>query len=113
MTTLASPISIRPSRWIIPIRTANHDRTIEASLVGGGPSYADKPITIAVRSPGSIAVAAMHGTRIVGRISGEQGKIEIPANTLGAGPVQIRVVGMGNGDSTTNVAAEPIKLTLK
>ena len=82
-------------RQIIPVRLANHGRKIEASLVGDGPWRADKPLTIAVNSPGSIGIVAMHGSRVVGRITGEKGRIDIPANTLGAGPVRLRVVGLG------------------
>jgi hypothetical protein len=100
-------------RRIIAIRTANHDRKIEASLVGQGPWRADRPLEIAVRSPGSLAVAAMHGTNVVGRTSSEEGTLTIPANSLGAGPVRIRVVGLGDGGSITNVAADPIQINLE
>ena len=100
-------------RRIIPIQSANHGRKIEASLVGRGPWRVDKPVTIAVRSPGSIGVAAMRGADVVGRINGETGNIEIPANTLGAGPVRIHVIGLGAGNSTTNVAATPLSVILQ
>jgi hypothetical protein len=100
-------------RRIIPIHTANHSRKIESSLVGSGPWRADKPVTISVRSPGSIGIAAMHGNNILGRVNGEEGQIEIPANTLGAGPVRIRVIGMGSGSASTNVAADPLEITLQ
>jgi hypothetical protein len=100
-------------RKIIPIRTANHGRKIEASLVGLAPWHADRPLTIEVKSPGSIGVAAMHGTSVVGRLNGESGQIEIPANTLGAGPVRIRVIGLGSGGPSTNVAADPVDVNLQ
>ena len=100
-------------RQIIPVRLANHGRKIEASLVGDGPWHADKPLMIAVDSPGSIGIVAMHGGRVVGRITGEKGRIDIPANTLGAGPVRLRVIGLGKGGTITNVAADPIDVTLQ
>ena len=96
-------------RQIIPVRLANHDRTIEASLVGKGPWRADTPVTIAVGSPGAIGIVALQGARLVGQIGGDKGQIEIPANALGAGPVQIRVVALGNGGPNTNVIAEPLE----
>jgi hypothetical protein len=100
-------------RRIIAIHTANHGRKIEASLDGRGPWRADKPVTISVRSPDSIGIAAMRGDTIIGRIAGEEGKIEIPANTLGAGPVRIRLVGLGSGSASTNVVADPLEITLQ
>jgi uncharacterized protein (TIGR03790 family) len=100
-------------RQIIPVRLANRGRKIEASLVGDGPWTADKSLTIAVDSPGSIGVVAKAGNRVVGRITGEKGQIEIPANTLGAGPVRIRVTGLGKSGAITDVAATPINVTLQ
>jgi hypothetical protein len=100
-------------RKIIAVRTANHGRKIEASLAAGGSRRSDRPLAINVKSPGSIGCAAMYGSNVVGRLSGEAGKIEIPANTLGAGPVRIRVIGLGSGGSTTNVAADPLEVTLQ
>jgi hypothetical protein len=100
-------------RMIIPLRLANHERKIEASLVREGPWHADRPVKIDVQSPGSVGVVAMHGGRIVGQIAGEKGQIEIPANTLGAGPVRLRVIGLSKGGPAANVAADPLDLTLQ
>ncbi len=100
-------------REIIPVRLANHDRKIKASLLGDGPWSADKPLMIAVESPGSIGIVALQGSRLVGRIAGEKGRIDIPANTLGAGPVRLRVIGLGKGGTTTNAAADPIDVKLQ
>ena len=100
-------------RQILPVRMANHYRKIEASLVGDGPWHADKPLMIAVDSPYSIGVVAMHGCRVVARITGEKGRIDVPGNTLGVGPVRLRVVGLGKGGSITNVVADPIDVTLQ
>ena len=100
-------------RTIIPIRLADHNRTIEASLASKGPLRADKPVTIAAASPGAIGIVVLQGVHVVGRISGDKGQIEIPANTLGAGPVQLRVAALGSGGPPTNVIAEPLELILE
>ncbi len=100
-------------RQIIPIHLANHGRKIEAALLGDGPWHSNNLLMISVSSPGSIGIVALHGSRVVGRITGEKGRIDIPGNTLGAGPVRIRVVGLGKGGTTTNVAADPIDVTLQ
>jgi hypothetical protein len=100
-------------RQIISVRTENHGRKIEASLVGSRPWRVDRPLMIDVRSPGSIGIAAMQGTRVVGRVNGESGRIEIPPDTLGIGPVRIRVIGLGAGNLATNVAADPLTIDLQ
>ena len=99
-------------RRIIPIRLANHDRKIEASLVTKSPR-ADKPVIIAARSPGSVGILVIHGSRIVGRVKGEKGRIAIPADTLGSGQISLQVVGLGGGDVLTNVLAKPLEFTME
>ncbi len=99
-------------RRIVSFRAANHGRTIEASLESKGLLRADKPVRITARSPGSVAIAAIQGSRFVGRVEGEEGQIEIPADTLGAGPVKLLVVGLGKGGVEMNVVAKPLEFTL-
>jgi hypothetical protein len=113
VVAVGSPPIESQGRQIIPIRTTNHNRTIQASLVGRGPWRADQPLTIDASSPGSIGIAAMHGSKVVGRVDSDKGKIVIPASTLGAGPVRIHVIGLGSGDSKTNVAANPLEINLQ
>ena len=108
----AGPIETQ-GRRIIPITTANHGRKIEASVVTKPPLQADKPITIAAKSPGAIGILVIQGHRIVARIAGEQGQAEIAPNVLGAGPVELRVVGLGNGGAATHALAAPIELTIQ
>lgn len=100
-------------RRIVPVTFNNHGRTIEASLVGQGPFRFDAPLRLAVRSPGSVGIIAVEGSRIIGRLTGEEGQIEIPGKTLGSGPVQLRVAGLGNGGTPTNVLAKPIRFTVE
>ncbi len=108
------PEPIESQGWkIIPVRAANHGHTIEVSLASKAPLKADKPLTIAASSPGAMGIVAMQGSRIVGRIGTDKGQIEIPANTLGAGPVTLRVIAMGSGGQQTNVVAEPLELTIE
>ncbi len=73
-------------RKIFPLRLANHGGQIEVSLLSQAPLRDDEPIKIAVRSPRAIGIAALQGSRLVGRISGGEGKIEIPPHTLAQGP---------------------------
>ena len=67
-------------RTIVPVQVNNHDRKITASLGTQSPLYADQPITVVARSPGSKAILIFHGIRPVGQIVGDAGQAEIPAN---------------------------------
>jgi len=108
------PEPIESRGWtILPVRASNHDRTIEASLASPERPRADRPIALAVRSPGSAGVLAVQGNRIVGRVGGEGGTLEIPAGTFGAGPVQVRAVGLGPNGPHTNVLAEPLEFVVE
>ncbi|MEN6404993.1 MAG: TIGR03790 family protein [Thermoguttaceae bacterium] len=98
---------------IVPVRLDNRKRTIEASVTTKSPLRADAPISLAVRSPGSTAIVVIQGSRVVGRLQGESGQIEIPANLLGAGPVTLRVAGVGQGGAIGTVLAKPLELTLE
>jgi hypothetical protein len=108
------PPPIESQGWqIFPVWLDNRGRKIEASLASKSPPRLDLPVTIAVRSPGSIGIVVLQGSRVVGHIPGEEGKIEIPAHTLGAGPVQLRVEGLGEGVMQTNVVAKPLEFTVR
>lgn len=99
-------------RRVVPIRTDNHGRTIEVSVATKGALHANQPVAITVRSPASVGIIVAEGSRIVGRLASQEGEIEIPGKTLGAGPVQLRVIGLGEGGSLTNVIAPPLPLEL-
>jgi hypothetical protein len=100
-------------RLILPVKLNNHGRSIQASLETRGPLRPDMPLTIAARSPGSVGAVALQNSRIVGRFAGEEGRIEIPAHTLGSGPVRLCVVALGEGGPQTNVFAKPIDITVE
>ncbi len=100
-------------RRIIDITTANHGRQINASVTPSGTVAADKPLVITARSPGSIGIVVLARSRLIGRIPGEEGRLEIDPATLGYGPVQLRVVALGNGGPITYVWAKPLELTVK
>jgi uncharacterized protein (TIGR03790 family) len=100
-------------RQVVPLRFDNHDRRIEASLVVPGPYRADASVRIAVRSPGTVGIVAIQGSRIVGKVAAEQGEIAIPAKMLGAGPVSLRLAGLGDGGPVSNVMAAPLEFVVE
>ncbi len=109
-------------RTILAIETANHGRTITASIESQGRTLraqtsgnnvaGDKPLKITASSPGSLGLVVLAGSRLLGRISGAQGSLEIAPRTLGFGPVQLRVMGLGNGTPLSYTWAKPLVVTI-
>jgi len=100
-------------RCIVPVWFNNYGRRIEASVAAKSPLRSGEPIALEVRSPDSKAIVAIHGSRVVGRVEGSQGQILILPNTLGVGPVALRVVGLGRSGATSHVMAEPLDLSIE
>jgi len=100
-------------RQILPVVTANHGRTITATIAPQGTVRSGTPLTITARSPGSAGVAVMCNSRLVGRISGESGQIDLDTSQLGLGPVRLGVFGMGHGSPLEYAMAKPIEVTIR
>ena len=100
-------------RQIVPITTANHGRSIEASVAPQGRVRPEKPLVVTARSPRSVGIAVLHNSHLVGRISGESGRVEVNPSVLGFGPVVLRVMGLGDGQPINYVWAEPIQVTIE
>lgn len=100
-------------RLLLPLRFSNHGRKIEASLATKPPFRADQPLAITVQSPGAAAIVAVYGSHVVGHINGDVGQIDIPANTFGAGPVQLRIASLGKDGPASNALADPLDLNFE
>jgi hypothetical protein len=100
-------------RVILPIITNNYGRKIEATVTAKGPIRSDNPLIIDVNSPGSISVSVLQNSRIVGRLSGDKGQIKIEAKDLGAGPVRLQAIGIGQGGPQSHVMALPIDVSVE
>jgi hypothetical protein len=101
-------------RTILPFSVNNHGRKIEASLENKGPLKLDASAVLVAKSPGSTGIVVLQNSRIVGQISGEEGRIEIPVKSLGDGPVELHVIALGDGgDARMNATAEPIALVVE
>jgi len=99
-------------RRIMKIITANHDRTITASISPSGIVRADHPPVITASSPGSTTIVVWHHSRIIGKITGEQGRVTIDSAALGLGPVSLQVVGSGKRGPLDYVTAAPLEFTV-
>jgi hypothetical protein len=72
-----------------------------------------EPLCVTADSPGSTSIAVLHNSRLLGKITGGHGQLEIDPVKLGFGPVELRVVGLGESGSTSYAWAEPIELVVE
>ena len=107
----AGPICSQ-GRQIIPLLTANHDRTIQASISPLHAVSSGKPLRVSVKGPGSVGALVLQGTRLLGRIAGAEGHLDLDSATLGKGPVRLQVLGLGQGQQN-NVLAQPLEVEVK
>lgn len=108
----AGPIQSQ-GRAITSITTANHGRQIAVTVEPQQTVRPGQPLWVAANSPGSMEIAVLHNSRLLGKIPSEKGRLQIDPATLGSGPVQLRVVGVGDDGPKDYVWAEPIELKLE
>jgi len=107
----AGPIASQ-GRRVIPITTSNHGRKIELAVSPPGKIPAGASLSVSVKSPGSMGIALMHNTRMLGRIVGEKGHVEIAPDKLGSGPVRLHAVGLPKDASQGNVVSATVEVVL-
>lgn len=107
----AGPIASQ-GRYVIPITTSNHGRKIELTVTPRGQIPAGASLSVSIKSPGSMGIAVMHNTRLLGRIVGEEGQLEITPGQLGSGPVRLHAVGLAKGFAQTNVVSAAVEVAL-
>ena len=108
----AGPIQSQ-GRRIIAITTAGHGRKITTSVTPRGTVRLGRPLVLAASSPGSIGIAVLHNSRLLGRINGPSGRLDIDPAILGYGPVRLRAVGLGKGGPLDYVWSEPLEVTVE
>ena len=95
---------------IISFSTANHGRTIDVTCEPADKVSLKKSLIITVKAPHSTVIHIVRGTRLLGRISGDDGQVAVPAEQLGRGPVRIQVVGIGDEGARSAVIAPPLDI---
>jgi hypothetical protein len=90
----ADPIETQ-GRAIVPILVDNHGASLEFSVSPRPGVSFDGKLKVQVRQPGATAIAIRQNSREVGRVKGESGELEIPAATLGRGPIALQAFSEG------------------
>jgi len=98
---------------IMAFSSANHGRTIDVTCEPAATVSIEKSLLIKVKSPHAKAIQIVRGTRLLGRIDGDGGQLEVPAAKLGRGPVRIQVVGVGDAGPATSVLAQPLEIDVE
>jgi hypothetical protein len=102
----SSPVESQ-GRSIIPVSFANHDRTIELAV---DPLTTPRKgtVKVSVKGKGIEGVVVFATGRVLGRTTGTESSIEVPAELLGKGTVTIRASGRGGRTPAEGVAAVPV-----
>jgi len=98
---------------IIPFASANHERTIHATCEPEKVVSLKKSLIITAKSPKSTGIRVVCGTRLLSDIAGDDGQVEIRAETLGLGPVRLQVIGIGDRGLESNVFAPPLDIVVE
>ena len=94
-------------RWVMPVRFANHGRTLKLTVEPTRVSVAGA-VRVSVMSEGLDNVAVYSMGRVLGRTSGADTTIEVPAELLGCGRVMIRATGRAGLGAANGVNADPV-----
>jgi uncharacterized protein (TIGR03790 family) len=79
----------------LPIEVRNHDGKLEFSIFPESVVAAAASLRLVAFQPGAENIEFMQNNRVVGRIDGNQGEIEIAAALLGRGPTTIQAKSGG------------------
>ncbi len=102
----SSPVETQ-GRIIVPVSFANHDRSIELAVE---PLQTTRrgTVRVAVKGRGIEGAVVFALGRVLGRITGAESSIEVPAELLGVGTVMIRATGRGGPTPADGVNAVPV-----
>jgi len=112
VATVASSIETQ-GRWIAKVRIDNHGRDITLAIDPSSRLESDADLSLRVTAPGAIGSAVYHDTQMLGRVSGEEGHVNVTAGTLGWGPVTLRAIAIGGGATNVHAMAKPLEIQIE
>ena len=96
-------------RWVLPVRFANHGKTLTLEVKPARVSVAGT-VRVRVGGEGLDGVAVFSMGRVLGRTPGGDTTIEVPAELLGRGRVTIRATGRSGPGAANSVNADPVTI---
>jgi hypothetical protein len=95
-------------RQIVPLTVRNKVAPVELQVAPQpGVGHGGK-LKMHVRQPGATSIAIRQNSREVGRVQGESGEVEIPAATLGHGPVMLQAFSEGSAATVSS----PVRISV-
>jgi hypothetical protein len=107
----SSPVETQ-GRVVLPITTSNHGRELVLS-VDPNPVDLRRNVRIAAIGRGVDTITVFASGRVIGRISGPDGEVEVPAAKLGLGMVTLMAIGRDGAGPTQAVNAIPITVDVR
>jgi uncharacterized protein (TIGR03790 family) len=95
-------------RQIVPLTVRNKGAPVELKVAPQPSVGHGGKLRMRVRQPGATSIAIRQNSREVGRVQGESGEVEIPAATLGHGPVTLQAFSEGS-DATVS---SPVRISV-
>ena len=93
-------------RQIVPVMVNNHNVAVKID-VSPLPSVGRLgKLKVKVSQPGATEIVIRQNSQEVGRVQGEAGEVEIPANRLGRGPTMLQAFGKGGNEA----ASPPVQI---
>jgi hypothetical protein len=99
-------------RWVMPVRFANHGRSL-ALKVEPETVPLDGSVRVSVSGEGIESAAVFAMGRVLGRTTGGNGSIEVPAAVLGRGRVTVRAIGRAGDGPERSVNADPVVVVVR
>jgi len=100
-------------RAFIPLRIENQNHTAILATLPAKSARWDETLRIRVRAPGMTEILVHSSGRELGKISGEEGEIEINPRRLGLGPVTLYAIAQSQAAARGRVAAVPVSLVIE
>jgi len=94
-------------RLVVPVSFANHGRTLTLAVAPQQMSLAGN-VTISLEGEVIDGALVFSTGRVLGRITGSSGTLEVPAVMLGRGRVTIHATGRGGRSAAESVNAVPV-----
>ena len=100
-------------RMIVPLFVNNRGRTIDCKVESSSQVRLNQTLRLTASSPDSAGIVVFHNRRLIGKISGEQGSVLVPAKAIGLGPSRLYAVGLGSNGGENHVFAQPIHINVQ
>ena len=114
VVTIESSSIQTQGRVVLPLTVANTESTIRASVKPAGTIRWNDPFVVTAEAVGAQEIIVSQNQRVLGRIPGEKGQLDLVADTFGIGPVTLFLAGIPASDESKKVfLSKPIHIDIR